>query len=103
MTVWKDCEDERDAMNPGAMIQLVGLSKRFVLHAQGGVELGVLENLSLEVARGECVALDGPSGVGKSTLLRTVYANYKADDGEIRVRHDGALVDLAAAPPRLVL
>jgi alpha-D-ribose 1-methylphosphonate 5-triphosphate synthase subunit PhnL len=85
------------------MIQLVGLSKRFVLHAQGGVELGVLENLSLEVARGECVALDGPSGVGKSTLLRTVYANYKADDGAIRVRHDGALVDLATAPPRLVL
>ncbi len=86
-----------------SMIQLVDLSKRFVLHAQGAVELGVLDRLSLEVARGECVALDGPSGVGKSTLLRTVYANYKADAGEIRVRHDGALIDLAAASPRQVL
>jgi len=86
-----------------SMIQLVNLSKRFVLHAQGAVELGVLDRLSLEVARGECVALDGPSGVGKSTLLRTVYANYKADAGEIRVRHDGALIDLAAASPRQVL
>src|SRR5271170_7023450 len=103
MTVWKDCEDERDAMNPDAMIQLVDLSKRFVLHAQGAVELGVLDRLSLEVARGECVALDGPSGVGKSTLLRTVYANYKADEGEIGVRHDGALIDLATASPRQVL
>ena len=90
-------------MNPDAMIQLVELSKRFVLHAQGAVELGVLDRLSLEVARGECVALDGPSGVGKSTLLRTVYANYKADAGAIRVRHDGALIDLATASPRLVL
>jgi alpha-D-ribose 1-methylphosphonate 5-triphosphate synthase subunit PhnL len=90
-------------MNSDAMIQLVDLSKRFVLHAQGAVELGVLDRLSLAVARGECVALDGPSGVGKSTLLRTVYANYKADAGEIRVRHDGALIDLAAASPRLVL
>ena len=90
-------------MNSDPMIQLVNLSKRFVLHAQGAVELGVLDRLSLEVARGECVALDGPSGVGKSTLLRTVYANYKADAGEIRVRHDGALIDLAAASPRQVL
>lgn len=86
-----------------SMIQLVDLSKRFVLHAQGAVELGVLDRLSLEVTRGECVALDGPSGVGKSTLLRTVYANYKADAGEIRVRHDGALIDLATASPRQVL
>src|SRR5271170_1985952 len=86
-----------------SMIQLVDLSKRLVLHAQGAVDLGVFDGLSLTVARGECVALDGPSGVGKSTLLRTVYANYKADAGEIRVRHDGALVDLATASPRLVL
>jgi alpha-D-ribose 1-methylphosphonate 5-triphosphate synthase subunit PhnL len=86
-----------------AMIRVVDLSKRFVLHAQGAVELGVLDGLSLEVGRGECVALDGPSGIGKSTLLRTVYANYKADAGQIWVRHDGALVDLAVASARTVL
>ncbi len=85
------------------MIRVVELSKRFVLHAQGAVELGVLERISLEVAGGECVALDGPSGIGKSTLLRTIYANYKADAGAVWVRHDGAMLDLAAAPPRQVL
>ncbi|MEJ0070332.1 MAG: ATP-binding cassette domain-containing protein [Pseudomonadota bacterium] len=64
------------------MIQLVSLSKRFVLHAQGAVELGVLDGLSLEGSRAaNASALDGPSGIGKSTLLRTVYANYKADAG----------------------
>jgi alpha-D-ribose 1-methylphosphonate 5-triphosphate synthase subunit PhnL len=85
------------------MLRLVGLSKRFVLHAQGAVELGVLDDLSLEVGRGECVALDGPSGIGKSTLLRTVYANYKADAGEIWINHDGTPIDLAVASPRQVL
>src|SRR5579871_3644128 len=88
---------------PEPMLRLVGLAKRFVLHAQGAVELGVLDNLSLEVGRGECVALDGPSGIGKSTLLRTVYANYKADAGEIWINHDGTAVDLAVASPRQVL
>jgi alpha-D-ribose 1-methylphosphonate 5-triphosphate synthase subunit PhnL len=89
--------------NPDTMIRIANLSKRFVLHAQGAVELGVLDGLSLEVGRAECVALDGPSGIGKSTFLRTVYANYKADSGQIWVRHDGAPVDLATAPPRDVL
>ena len=85
------------------LLAIENLSKRFVLHAQGAVELGVLENLTLAVGRGECVALDGPSGIGKSTLLRTVYANYKADAGRILVRHDGALIDLATAAPREIL
>jgi alpha-D-ribose 1-methylphosphonate 5-triphosphate synthase subunit PhnL len=85
------------------MLQLVGVAKRFVLHAQGAVELGVLDDLSLELRAGECVALDGPSGIGKSTLLRTVYANYKADAGQIWLRHDGMPIDLVAAPPRQIL
>src|SRR5581483_6658271 len=41
--------------------------------------------------------------IGKSTLLRTVYANYKTDAGTVRVRHDGALLDLSTATPRQVL
>ena len=91
------------AVPPAPMIRVVRLSKRFVLHAQGAVELGVLDDVSLTVARGACVALDGPSGIGKSTLLRTVYANYKADAGEVWVRHDGRMIDLAAAAPRDML
>ena len=91
------------AVPPAPMIRVVRLSKRFVLHAQGAVELGVLDNVSLDLPAGACVALDGPSGIGKSTLLRTVYANYKADAGQIWLRHDGALVDLVTAPPRQIL
>ena len=45
----------------------------------------VLCELSLEVARGEIVALMGPSGVGKSTALRAVAALQPFDAGRIVV------------------
>ena len=45
----------------------------------------------------------GPSGTGKSTLMRSLYGNYRADAGRILVCHQGAWVDLARADPRLIL
>jgi alpha-D-ribose 1-methylphosphonate 5-triphosphate synthase subunit PhnL len=85
------------------MLRTENLSKTFVLHLQGGVRLSVLDGVDLEVHAGECVALAGPSGAGKSTLLRALYGNYRADAGRILVRHGEKMVDIAAAPPRLVL
>jgi alpha-D-ribose 1-methylphosphonate 5-triphosphate synthase subunit PhnL len=79
------------------------LSKTFVLHTQDGVHLPVFNDLSLDVHAGDCVALHGPSGTGKSTLLRALYANYKADQGHILVQHLGQTIDMVSAPPRDVL
>src|SRR5262249_39842227 len=42
------------------VIEIRDLSKTFTLHNQGGAELPVLENISLSVKAGECVALNGP-------------------------------------------
>jgi alpha-D-ribose 1-methylphosphonate 5-triphosphate synthase subunit PhnL len=84
-------------------IETRGLVKSFILHAQGRLRLPVLAGIDLHVAAGECLLLDGPSGAGKSTLMRTLYGNYRPDRGEILLRHDGAMVDLATAPPRLAL
>jgi alpha-D-ribose 1-methylphosphonate 5-triphosphate synthase subunit PhnL len=86
-----------------AMLEVTGLAKSFTLHAQGGVRLAVLDGIDLAVRPGECVVLDAPSGSGKSTLLRALYGNYRADRGRILVRHRGAMVDVAAASPRLLL
>ena len=86
-----------------SMIKIEGLVKSFTLHTQGGVYLTVLRGLDLEVAEGECVALHGPSGVGKSSVLRCIYGNYRVDGGRILVRHDGKVMDIAAAHPRDVL
>ena len=84
------------------MIRVEALSKTFVLHLQAGTMIPVFDQLALEVSAGECVALNGPSGVGKSTLLRSLYGNYLPDRGKVMVRHQGDMVDLAAAEPREV-
>jgi alpha-D-ribose 1-methylphosphonate 5-triphosphate synthase subunit PhnL len=72
-----------------------------VLHHQNGAHLQVLSGVNLSVSAGECVVLDGPSGMGKSTLLKLLYANYRATRGAIEVRQaDGRLLDLTQASPR---
>jgi ABC-type polar amino acid transport system ATPase subunit len=57
----------------------------------------VLRGLSLEVARGELVALMGPSGVGKSTALRVIAALQPFDEGDIVV--DGFALHPGRVPP----
>jgi alpha-D-ribose 1-methylphosphonate 5-triphosphate synthase subunit PhnL len=87
----------------GAVLRIEGLAKGFTLHNQGGLRLPVLAGVQFAVDAGECVVITGASGCGKSSLLRTVYANYAASGGRVLVRHDGAWVDMAAAPPRMVM
>jgi len=52
-----------------------------------------LEEVDLDVARGEVVVCIGPSGSGKSTLLRCVNALERPDAGEVLL--DGERVDPA--------
>ncbi|HWK45889.1 MAG TPA: phosphonate C-P lyase system protein PhnL [Stellaceae bacterium] len=85
------------------VLRVSQLAKSFVLHNQGGVILPVFRDLDLDVAAGECVVLDGASGVGKSTLLRAIHGNYKTAAGQILLRHRGSMVDVAAAEPRRIL
>ncbi|WP_062207464.1 phosphonate C-P lyase system protein PhnL [Aureimonas sp. AU12] len=87
------------------LLSVAGVAKSFRMHLRGGVELPVVRDVAFEVAAGECVVLGGPSGVGKSSILRMVYGNYGIDRGAILVRdrESGAMRDLGAGDPRLVL
>ena len=85
------------------MLEARGLSKLFTLHNQGGITLPVLCDVSFDAARGECLVLAGPSGTGKSTLLRCLYGNYLATAGSIHVRDGEEWVELTRAPEQRVL
>ena len=86
-----------------ALLETQDLSKTFTLHGRGGLELPVFARINLSVRAGECLALTGHSGSGKSSLLRCLYGNYAATAGEVRIRHEGDWLSLSHAAPREVL
>ncbi len=81
------------------MIELKDVSKTFTLHNQNSAVIEVINDVSLSVAKGECVALTGASGAGKSTLMRMIYGNYMTQAGEILIGN----VDLVQAEPRDII
>ncbi len=79
------------------------VAKSFTMHLRDGIKLPVVAGVSFSIRAGECTVLGGPSGAGKSSILKMLYGNYAADEGQIIIHHDGGLIDLAAASPRTVL
>ena len=56
---------------PAPLLRLIDLSKRY--DSSGGADVvTVLNRITLEIGRGESVAIVGPSGSGKSTLLNII-------------------------------
>src|SRR5215469_9424938 len=66
------------------LISVRSLSKSFA--GPGGRPLPVLDDINLDVAEGEFVALLGRSGSGKSTLLRCVAGLMAPTEGEVLFR-----------------
>lgn len=86
------------------LLQMKGVAKRFTLHHQHGIELPVLDQVDLDVLPGECIVLDGHSGMGKSTLLKLIYANYRASAGRITLQPPGRdAVEITEATPRTLV
>ncbi|MER9873522.1 phosphonate C-P lyase system protein PhnL [Mesorhizobium sp. M0195] len=79
------------------------VAKSFTMHLRDGIKLPVVASVSFAIRAGECSVLGGPSGAGKSSILKMLYGNYAADEGQIIVQHEGGLIDLATASPRTVL
>jgi alpha-D-ribose 1-methylphosphonate 5-triphosphate synthase subunit PhnL len=85
------------------ILSIENLCKDFELHQQGGACISVLKNINLEAASGEGVAIVGPSGRGKSSLLKLIYGTYRASNGTIKIRHGDDWVNIAETAPRVVM
>ena len=84
---WADRPDSPGGRDPAVLVHDV--HKDFAIRS--GLRrsrLQALRGVTLEVDRGESVALVGESGCGKSTLLRTVAGLYRADRGEVEFARD---------------
>jgi alpha-D-ribose 1-methylphosphonate 5-triphosphate synthase subunit PhnL len=64
-----------------------------------GCGLPIVRQERFNVARGECVVLDGLSGVGKSSILKIVFGNCRPDGGRTLLADRDAFLDIAGASP----
>jgi ATPase subunit of ABC transporter with duplicated ATPase domains len=63
-----------------------GLSKRFV--EKGEKDIVICENLDLNLYRGDKMAIIGPSGIGKTTLIKMLLEQIPLDEGSVRWGHN---------------
>ena len=60
------------------MVRFSGVNKKF-----GAVS--AIENISFEIGRGEFVFITGPSGAGKTTILKLILAEFLPDSGKVEI------------------
>ena len=69
------------------MIEVKKVNKSFTLFNQNNAKITVFKNLNFKVNPGEIVALKGPSGIGKSSILKMIYGSYIIDKGAIIINN----------------
>jgi lipoprotein-releasing system ATP-binding protein len=78
----KNTLTQNDFNSQHPVIACDNLSKKF---AEGKSEVRVLENINIQISRGELVAIVGASGVGKSTLLHLLGGLDQPSAGKVLI------------------
>ena len=68
------------------MLEIKNLTKKYADNA-------IFKSLDLTVQDGEVLSIVGPSGIGKTTLIKILAGLETADSGEIKLNHDVLAVD----------
>lgn len=86
------------------MLKVNNLTKCFTMHIRGGVEIPSFSNVSFQVKEGQLLAITGPSGIGKSSLLKCIYRTYIPTRGEVLyTTKAGKTINLSAAGDREII
>ncbi|WP_438946026.1 ABC transporter ATP-binding protein [Sediminibacterium sp.] len=75
------------------MIDIKDISKSFG-------KLSVLRGIDLNLNRGQCIALIGPNGCGKTTLIKIILSMVMADKGEVSI--NGQLITKGIAYKKMI-
>lgn len=90
-------------LNQTPILRVEGYSKTFVLHEQAKL-IPSAHNVSLEVYPGKLTALIGPTGAGKSTVLKGIYRTYLPSSGSLLYRTaDNQNIDLTQVDDHHIL
>jgi alpha-D-ribose 1-methylphosphonate 5-triphosphate synthase subunit PhnL len=66
------------------MLVVNNISKHFTMHIRGGVCIPSFSGVSFEVRQGALLALTGPSGIGKSSVLKCICLSDSRYDLRLR-------------------
>jgi alpha-D-ribose 1-methylphosphonate 5-triphosphate synthase subunit PhnL len=86
------------------MLEVKSLTKTFHLALHKNISLTAFSDMSFSVPEGTCLFISGPSGQGKSTLLKCIYRTYRSTSGHIWYHDEGdGRLDLAHASDRTII
>lgn len=95
-------ERPEELTSPQCLLSIKNLYKHFELHTQNHTKIPIFQDFSITFNAGECSVLVGPSGLGKSTLLKCLYGNYRIDEGAIHVHFEDGTLDIASCSPQMI-
>lgn len=85
------------------ILRVENFGKYFQLHEQGKI-IPSSHDVNLKVYPGQLTALIGPTGAGKSTVLKGIYRSYLPSSGRLLFRtKDNIEIDLAKVDEHLIL
>lgn len=85
-------------------MKIINLSKTFTVHSRGAMQIKGYDDVNFEVNKGEFVSLFGPSGMGKSSILKALFRTYTSTSGDILFRKDdGTSINIATCDESTML
>lgn len=77
-------------------LKVENLAKDFTIHTRGGIKIEGFKDINFEVKKGEFLSLYGPSGMGKSSILKALFRTYTTTSGNIWfTKEDGDIINIA--------